>query len=120
MKRREPADVIDLTSARAGREQAEAALERVRLLCRRLLAAGDVLSLESVQMLEELGTAATLAAPEMERCLGTLDRALHEMRRLQSMIATLEGRGDPTDLERHLISKYRAQLTALEEAKWLS
>jgi len=95
MKRREPADVIDLTSARAGREQAEAALERVRLLCRRLLAAGDVLSLESVQMLEELGTAATLAAPEMERCLGTLDRALHEMRRLQSMIATLEGRGDP-------------------------
>ena len=55
MKRREPADVIDLTSARAGREQAEAALERVRLLCRRLLAAGDVLSLESVQMLEELG-----------------------------------------------------------------
>ena len=62
----------------------------------------------------------TLAAPEMERCLGTLDRALHEMRRLQSMIATLEGRGDPTDLERHLISKYRAQLTALEEAKWRS
>jgi len=39
MKRRQPTDVIDLTSARAGREQAEAALERVRAFAGAALAA---------------------------------------------------------------------------------
>jgi hypothetical protein len=82
------ASVVDLGAELAKRrlreddiESAHLELERTRVLCRRVLAAGDALTVDSCMMLDELNAASGHARYYMEHCLGRNDQELMRERR---------------------------------------